>query len=74
MQKVDAWPPPDWTEIIVLWEDILDGPRFPIKKILDWVDSWPGGEYHLHGYRATEGFSFRFKDPQDAVHFKLRWL
>lgn len=74
MIKVDMWPPPQWTEVIVLWEDILGGPRYPINDILHWVDTEPGGEYHLHGYRSTEGFAFRFRQPQDAVHFKLKWL
>lgn len=71
----EMWPPPkDWIEVIVLWSDILGGPRYPIKEILEWIDREPGGEYHLHGYKSTEGFSFRFRDLSDAVHFTLRWL
>jgi len=71
----EMWPPPEtWTEIIVLWEDVLGGPRYPIKEILEWVDSVPGGRYHLHGYNSTEGFAFRFERARDATHFKLRWL
>lgn len=73
MKKVDLWPPPNWTEVIILWDDILGGPRLPIREILDWVETQPGDEYHLHGYRATEGFAFRFRNPQDAVYFQLRW-
>ncbi len=73
MKKVDLWPPPDWTEVVVLWDDILGGPQLPINEILVWVEHEPGDEYHLHGYRSTEGFAFRFKNPQDAVHFKLKW-
>lgn len=42
-------------------------------KIIEWVECQPGGQYHLHGYRAVEGFAFRFENPQDAVFFKLRW-
>jgi hypothetical protein len=69
------WPPPeDWTEIVILWQEILEPPRYPIKQILEWLDSVPGGDYHIHGYESTEGFSFRFRDPEDATHFKLRWL
>jgi hypothetical protein len=70
----EMWPPPAWTEIIVLWSDILEGPQYPIREILEWVDAVPGGRYHLHGYKSTEGFSFRFERPKDATHFKLRWL
>jgi hypothetical protein len=74
MEKVDYWPPPKWTEVVVLWDDILGGPGYPIQKILYWIDKEPGGRYHLHGYNSTEGFAFRFENPGDAVHFKLRWL
>lgn len=74
MEKIDSWPPPKWTEIIVLWDEILKPPYYPIKDILAWIDETPGGCYHLHGYRSTEGFSFRFERDKDATHFKLRWL
>jgi hypothetical protein len=73
MEKVDAWPPPNWTEVIILWSDILDGPAYPIKDILQWIDMVPGGRYHLHGYNSTEGFAFRFENPSDATYFKLLW-
>jgi len=69
------WPPPeDWTEVVVLWDDVLGGPRFPIREILEWLEAAPGGDYHIHGYESTEGFSFRFRNAEDATHFKLRWL
>ena len=29
----ELWPPPKWHEIIVLWDDILRGPEYPIKEI-----------------------------------------
>jgi hypothetical protein len=74
MKQIEGWPPPDWTEVVVLWDEILKPPGYPIKKILEWVDQAPGGEFHLHGYNSTEGFSFRFRNPQDATYFKLRWL
>ena len=74
MKQIESWPPPDWTEVIVLWDEILGEPGYPIREILEWLDDTPGGEFHLHGYKSTEGFSFRFHNPKDATHFKLRWL
>jgi hypothetical protein len=74
VQSYEMWPPPDWTEVIILWDDIHKGPRYPIKDILAWVDSTPGGRYHLHGHNSTEGFAFRFERAEDATYFKLRWL
>jgi hypothetical protein len=70
------WPPPeDWVEVVVLWDDILKtDTRLPIATMLDWLNSAPGGDYHIHGYNSTEGFSFRFRNPADATHFRLRWL
>jgi hypothetical protein len=67
-------PHPDWTEVVVLWEDILGGPEYSIRDILDWINSAPGEKYHLHGYQSDKGFAFRFKNPNDAIHFKLRWM
>ena len=66
-------PHPDWAEVIILWEEILEPPKYPISEILVWIDSAPGGRYHLHGYQSTEGFAFRFSDPGDALIFKLKW-
>ena len=63
-----------WEEVIILWEDVFSGPKYPIRKILDWIDTAPGDCYHLHGWNSTEGFCFRFKNPNDATHFKLKWL
>ena len=63
-----------WTEIVVLWDDVLGGPRYPIREILEWLEEYPGGRYHLHGWNSTEGFCFRFENPEDATYFKLRWL
>ena len=67
-------PHPEWTEIVILWSEILYGPKYPIKQILEWIDAAPGGRYHLHGHDSTEGFAFRFEDPRDATYFKLKWL
>ena len=70
----EIWPPPSWIEIVILWDDITGGRRYPIKDILAWVEDTPGGRYHLHGFNSTDGFAFRFENPNDAIHFKLRWL
>jgi hypothetical protein len=67
-------PHPAWAEVILLWGEILEPPRYPIREILMWIDSTPGGRYHLHGYKSTEGFAFRFERPEDATYFKLRWM
>jgi hypothetical protein len=75
MEQIEYQEPhPDWTEVIILWGEVLEPPRYPIKKILEWIDATPGGRYHLHGYQSTEGFAFRFERPEDATYFKLRWL
>jgi hypothetical protein len=63
-----------WEQVVILWTDVMDGPRYPIREILAWIETAPGGRYHLHGWNSTEGFCFRFEDPADATHFKLRWL
>ena len=63
-----------WEEVVILWEDVFDGPRYPIREILDWIETAPGGRYHLHGWNSTEGFCFGFEQPEDATHFKLKWL
>lgn len=70
----EMWPPPDWAEVIILWEDVFNGPKYPIRAILEWIKDAPGGRYHLHGWNSTEGFCFRFESPGDATHFKLKWL
>ena len=67
-------PYPNWTEVLVLWTDIIQAPFYPIKDILDWLETAPGGCFHLHGYHSTEGFAFRFEDPRDAFLFRLKWL
>jgi len=67
-------PHPDWTEVVILWEDILNGPKYPIRDILNWVEFAPGNRYHLHGHQSVKGFAFRFEDPTDATYFQLRWM
>jgi len=74
MKKFDCWPPPKWTEVIITWNDLMSRNQSGIvNKMLDWLYDHPGDGYHLHGYKSTEGFAFRFKNPQDAVIFALRW-
>ena len=87
MIKFNTWPPPEgWIEVVVTWKIMLENPRFNPNKIVDWVDSTPGGRYHLHGWEdfqrfprhgigvgGTDGFAFRFENEKDAVLFKLRW-
>ena len=75
MEKIDyTYPYPEWDEVIILWDYIIQPPKYDIKKILIWLETAPGGRYHLHGYNFTEGFSFRFENPQDATYFRLKWL
>jgi hypothetical protein len=74
MTKIDTWPPPDWSEVVVLWKDIMDiNFSGRARQMLDWVENTPGGRYHLHGYKSTEGFAFRFENPVDATHFRMVW-
>jgi hypothetical protein len=74
MKKVELWPPPNWPEVVVLWSTMLHSKSHQPNDIVKWVDSQPGGHYHLHGYKATEGFAFRFERNEDAMLFALRWL
>ena len=74
MYRVEQWPPPDWTKVVVTWDEVLEHPHRDIKAILDWVDSYPGGNYHVSGYRSTEGFDFRFEQPTDATLFRITCL
>lgn len=73
MTKIELWPPPDWTEVVILWPTMLDRDARSPHVILDWVDRAPGGCYHLHGHEGVKGFAFRFENPEDAILFKLRW-
>jgi hypothetical protein len=67
-------PHPNWTEVVILWKDVLNGPKYPIRDILNWVEFAPGNRYHLHGHQSVKGFAFRFEDPTDATYFQLRWM
>ena len=74
MRKIETWPPPNWHSVKILWDDILGGPKYPIREILDWIDDAPVRDYHLSGLEQTKGFDFRFKDAKDASYFTLMWL
>jgi hypothetical protein len=72
--QIETWPPPkDWTEIVVSWQTMLDNADYAPNTILEWLDTTPGKCYHLHGWKSTEGFAFRFQNPHDAMLFALRW-
>lgn len=69
------WPPPEnWIECVVTWDTMMANADYAPNAILQWIDNQPGGEYHLHGYKSTEGFAFRFSRAKDATLFRLRWL
>ena len=73
MKNFQSWPPPDWTECVVSWDYLLDSPTHP-QDLYNWCDDHPSeGRYHVHGWRSTYGFAFRFEDPRDAIVFKLTW-
>ena len=74
MKRIDMWPPPYWTEVVVTWETMLANADKHPNTIIEWIEHQPGGEYHLHGWRSTEGFAFRFRREKDATLFRLRWL
>jgi len=73
LEKVEAWPPPEWPSVTIFWDDILEGPCYPIREILQWIDDAPGDNYHLSGLDDARGFDFRFQNPQDATYFRLKW-
>jgi len=74
MNKLDAWPPPAWIEVVVSWKTMLNNADCSPNTITEWCNNYPGhGCWHLHGWRQTEGFAFRFEDARDATAFKLTW-
>ena len=74
MKQFTGWPPPDWTEIVVTWDTMLHSDDHNVHEIQEWVDRMPStGRYHLHGWKSTEGFAYRFEDPKDAIIFAVRW-
>lgn len=73
MERLESWPPPEWPEVVIRWGTILSNNSYSVRDMLDWIDDAPGGQYHLHGYKSTEGFAFRFKHEEDATMFSLKW-
>jgi hypothetical protein len=73
--QFQAWPPPDWTEVVITWNKIIHTPEFkPPQKIYEWCDEHASpGRYHVHGWKSTEGFAFRFENKGDAIMFALKW-
>ena len=75
MTRMEAWPPPDWTEIVITWNTMLNHADHNPNAITEWCYRYPGyGHWHLHGYKSTDGFAFRFEDARDATAFGLYWL
>jgi hypothetical protein len=65
---------------------MLDNSDYGPNAIIEWVNTTPGGRYHLHGWEdfqrfsshgigvgGIDGFAFRFENKSDAVLFALRW-
>ena len=85
MRKIEQWPPPDWTEVRISWDAVMQPDHPGPNAITAWLETAPGGDYHLHGYGIDltgtlspasdrdEGFAYRFKNHQDAVYFALKW-
>jgi len=74
MNQLEIWPPPPWTQVVVTWSTMLANADYDPNVITEWCRCYPGhGRWHLHGYKSTEGFAFRFEDPRDATAFGLIW-
>jgi len=74
MKQLEIWPPPPWTEVVISWDTMLTHADRNPNDITEWCYRYPGhGRWHLHGYKSTEGFAFRFEDARDATTFKLTW-
>jgi hypothetical protein len=69
-----AWPPPDWHEVVVTWDQILYTKHINPNQLYQWCEQHPGARFHVHGWQSTEGFAFRFEHKQDAVVFALTWV
>jgi hypothetical protein len=64
---------PDWTEVVITWDQILEDNCLNPNMLYDWCSKCKGGMYHVHGWKSTEGFAFRFERKSDAVLFALKW-
>lgn len=72
MTRIEQWPPPDWTEVVVTWAWIMQSRRHDINALVNQLDSQAGGQYHIHGKGEKKDFAFRFENPADATWFALR--
>lgn len=73
MQQFTAWPPPNWTEVVITWDEILADKKLKPQMLYDWCEQHTTGRYHVHGWQSTEGFAFRFENPKDATVFAIIW-
>jgi hypothetical protein len=73
MIQLTAWPPPDWHEVVITWEQILADKNLKPAMLYEWCEQRPGGRFHVHGWQSTEGFAFRFERAKDATIFALVW-
>jgi hypothetical protein len=74
MINLQLWPPPKWTECVVSWDYLLQKDTVHLQELYNWCDNHTStGRYHVHGWKSTKGFAFRFEDPRDAILFKLTW-
>lgn len=71
MKRIEQWPPPDWAEVVVTWNWIMQSRRHDIKALFNKIDEQPGGQYHIHGKGEAKDFAFRFENPADATWFRL---
>lgn len=75
MNRLDRWPPPNWIEVVITWETMLNNSDRNPNKITEWCYRHNGhGRWHLHGWGQDQGFAFRFEDARDATTFGLHWL
>ena len=73
MVQLKTWPPPDWLEVVITWREILENKNLNPNMLYEWCEAREGGLFHVHGWRSTEGFAFRFERPSDATVFALVW-
>ena len=71
MTRIEQWPPPDWTEVVVTWDWIMVSHLHDINALFKQLENQPGGRFHLHGKGKFKDFAFRFEDPRDALWFTL---
>jgi hypothetical protein len=74
MKQFVSATPPDWIEVVVTWDWIMEVYKGSPNDMYAWCDRYSSkGAYHVHGWESTEGFAFRFEKKSDAVVFALHW-